>query len=712
MNVRRSVAAIAAALVLLGTVALASPATATVSPESIIYSVPAPPAGISLRAPVITAYDADNLVVAWRNQDDTVQDDAGDVYAKWSDDGGETWSSEILLKASDATWSYVNVLLYKDPSSNNMYAYIGRVATGDNPNLMKLIGMRSTDKGHTWTDISLTNSLTTPTITGGNIVKVGSSYLMPYYTTSAHGVLQSTDLTTWSQRSVIASAPLGVTLQEGFIAPANDGSGDILMVMRVGRGSTPGPYAYTTRSTDDGFTWSTPAADPNIPSTGAKGFFATSSLGAYVAVTGNNTLGTRTALTYQVAWPHQAWSPKRFFADAPANPALGGYTPGWDTYPHGVEVSPGRYMVVWEHGTAQVKIAELNINDDPYGVVADWASLDGWTITGTTVEVSPASQLRLANNNGSPASAVFSHGPVAGAYRVEYRAKVDTYTANSPTSGVSLGTKVATGTRRLMVAHQADGVYAITQSSSPAWVKVWSNTGDASFHTWRIDVDTSGSATLFRDGAGPLATWATQTSSATPVVQHWSTGTAGQPSEAHVDWTNVNTTLIDTPWDSTSGWSKPRDQDLAGISPAGNLELDDSGAFRASGPRLPFTAEFRATVSDYTAAAPTSGVSLGFKVDTGQKRLMLAVQTDGVWAITAASAPNWTRVYTATGDTSAHTWRVEVDANGAAELFKDGTSTSATWALEPSTRSAIVGFWSAGASGDSALARVDWTLIR
>ncbi|WP_165452221.1 sialidase family protein [Paenibacillus thalictri] len=479
----------------------------------------------NLRTVDIEKYDSNNLVVAWRNQYSSSKGDMGDIMYAYSSDGGSTWSAAQTMVQHDATWAYGNVILYQDRGM--IYAFVGRVpATASSSETQKLIAFKSTDKGVTWSSHTLTLGYTGTTIGGGKIVKHSGVYLMPFHTndgTRIHGVLKSTDLSSWSLAGTIPNSS-GAFLQEGFIAEDQDNASNLVIKMRAASGG----YVYSSSSTDNGTTWSNAVQDTNIPNYNAKGFFAKDSNGQYITI--YNTASDRNTLYFKTKKPGASWTTGQLFAD----------DSGWDTYTMAIEYSPGKFYAAWENSLNKVMFQKIDLDATAPLVDTQWDSTGGWSISndGGTVEINPAGQLHLLNQQATVSKIYTGTAPASAPFTLEFRAQVADYTVNDPTTAVSLGAKVATGSRRLMIALQADGVYSMT-SSTAGWSKVYSMTGDTGWHTWKIAVDSSWNATLYKDGGAALATWQIQTNTVAATTEHWVTGTTSNAAEARVDWTKL-----------------------------------------------------------------------------------------------------------------------------------------------------------------------------
>lgn len=476
-----------------------------------------------LRTVDIATCDADRYVVAWRNQYDSLnRSDMGDIWYSTTNSGGANWSAAKLLKQRDSSWAYGNVVLHSE--GNTVYAFIGRVpTTASSSETQRLIARRSFDCGATWQDVALTLGYTSPTITGGRVLKSGSTYLMPFHrndSTRLHGVLKSTNLTTWSLAGTVPNSS-GAFLQEGFLDFAQ-GNSKLVMKMRVAAGGV----AYSSESSDNGNTWSNAVADTAIPNFNVKGYFDRDANSQYASVF--NTAGNRDVLYYRTKKDGSPWGPSSTFAN----------DGGWDTYTMMAEYAPGKYAAVWENNTSNIKFAKLDLSRPFNPVDTGWHTALGWSVSsgGGTATIEPVGQLYLRNQNGG-VSRVYTPVAPTGAFTVLFKGKVEDFGPANAATSVSLGTKVATGSKRLMLAVQSDGVYAIT--SANGWTKVWNNANDTGVHTWKVTVDSGGNAALYRDGSGVLATWTVQNSSVSPTVEHWVTGTSADAAAARIDFTRV-----------------------------------------------------------------------------------------------------------------------------------------------------------------------------
>ncbi|MFC6901165.1 hypothetical protein ACFQGX_38605 [Nonomuraea dietziae] len=172
--------------------------------------------------------------------------------------------------------------------------------------------------------------------------------------------------------------------------------------------------------------------------------------------------------------------------------------------------------------------ATVEVTDNLAGL--PWA---GWTLSGSRVT---DGRLDLRGSATVPLEIAESCD-----FTVEFSGRVVDDSALDPVTGlgVSLGTKVANGARRLMMTVQKGEVWAMPKGSS-RWERV--HRGRAGL--WRVSVDSAGVARLFADGADTGARWVVQDSRERPQATHWVSATAGgNTAAALLDWTLVTATL-------------------------------------------------------------------------------------------------------------------------------------------------------------------------
>ncbi|MEV7008102.1 sialidase family protein [Streptosporangium sp. NPDC051022] len=529
------------------------------------------------RVPDIAALDARRLVVAWRaglrdSLDPTATDQGSIMYAR-SGDGGASWTVGTLAAAT-AVHRYHYVMFLRD--GNALHALLGRItidkdrdAKGDVDGFpVTMVAKRSVDGGRTWADLPVVVDVpdnARGVVVAGKPLRHGGLWLVPYWRraggTTRAGVLRSADLVTWTSGG-LAENPPGVSAEEPQIAPSHDTPGTIVMVARAldltGGTSAAARDAHyranavhcvTATSSDGGLTWSPMRPAPDLPNYYVKTFFCGDSAGRYLAI--YNTfagpfLGSsaskpdqyREVLHYKVKRPGESWEAGRLFADGPR--LTRGAARGWDVYPSADEYEPGRFFVVWEHNQTNIKVARLDISRPFQGgdlITGAWALSGGARTSG--------GRLRLRSTDARPSEASCGLDISRSCdFTLEFRGKVDDDSALDPRTGngVCLGVKVANGARRLMLTVQRSGVWTMRKGSS-VWERVYALNTAGQLATWKVSVDSSGIARLFRDGAYTGATWVVQDSREKPQVTHWVTGTpGGNAAEATVEWTRLTPT--------------------------------------------------------------------------------------------------------------------------------------------------------------------------
>ncbi|MBI5381794.1 MAG: exo-alpha-sialidase [Opitutae bacterium] len=676
-----------------------------------LYSVPS--SWYQLRTVEIVCYDATHVAIAWRNEPDSVEHDRGDIMFKSgsSADGGATWtwSATQYMKQSDSTASYVNVVMYNE--SGTLYAFIGKSNPISNPDPGTSVNvcMKSTNMGVSWTPQAITNSYTGHMALGGHIVKSGTTYFMPFHASGTQGFLKSTNLINWSLAGIVPN-PEDVSLQEGFLVVSQDNPNHLICKMRVKVTDGGGlGYAYSSISTDGGTTWSNAIKDLELPNWGVKGCLYKDSNNQYVYL--YNTEDDRETLYYKTRAPGKPWKAGR--------PFTSNTLAGKDCYAMLSEYAPGKYYALWENSYHNVYFGKLDVSDaiTTQDVMdTDWNNLTGWTVSPGSglAEISPAGQLHLKSTTASVASVLKNVGPTT-SFTLDMRAQVSDHTS---TAGISLGTKIIAGTRRLMLDFKTDGVYSMVGSAT-TWSRVFTQAGDTAWHNWRVTVDAAGVARLYQDGGQSLASWSIQSPyvNTNPLFQHWVEGVSGNGCEARIDWSTVSEGVVANDFVDLVGLTVAAGGGTVEISPASQLHMRSANNTNAEitvpngpGTTAPFSLEFRAQVNAYTANAPATGVSLGLKVHNGAKRLMLAIQGDGVYSVLSGGSA-WVKVYNTTNDTNWHVWRVEVDASGTARLYRDGGPQLASWSIQADTGYARFGSWVKGSSTSPAEARLDWVKV-
>ncbi|MEU9885288.1 sialidase family protein [Sphaerisporangium sp. NPDC051011] len=714
------------------------------------------------RVPDIVALDARTLVVGWRagvrDSRDPSPTDQGSILFARSTDGGATWTSGTLAAAT-STHRYHFVIFLND--AGTLYALLGRITIADDRDAqgevdgfpVQMVAKRSTDAGRTWADFPITVQVPgnkRGVVVAGKPLRHEGVWLLPFWREAGGqtraGVLRSTDLVTWTPGGLAANPP-DIGIEEPQVIASHDEPGTLIMMARTldKRGGTSpaqrdayyrthAVQAATCTSRDGGLTWSPMALDPDIPNYYVKGFLTRDAGGRYLTI--YNTLAGpftgpgaskpdqyREVLCYKIKRPRAPWGPGRLFADGAR--LTTGAARGWDVYASADEYAPGRFLVVWEHNQTDIMVAPLDITTSFTGVGGGFGDLSAWTVApGGGTAALDSGRLHLANAEAGTTTGFSGvtqmYGPASG-FVASIRGRVVSHSRLTPATGAGAGLalKVATGSKRLMLALQADGVYSFVQGTS-GWSRVHAVQIDTSAsHTWQVAVGARGDAVLYRDGAETGARWVVADSRETPRVSVWCSGTAAAPSEALVDAVEVVDNVASSAWDASGDWTLDGAGGSAEVAD-GMLRLRSTGR-RASSASIgldvadgcDFTLEFRGRVDDDSALNPAGGegVSLGTKVSNGYRRLMLTVQKNGVWTMRKGSDV-WERVHASNTAAAPSTWRVTVGSSGVARLYRDGADTGATWVIQDSRERPQVTHWVTGtAGGNAAQARVEWTRV-
>ncbi|GAA1004851.1 hypothetical protein Aple_079900 [Acrocarpospora pleiomorpha] len=519
------------------------------------------------RVPDIVALDADRWVVAWRaglrDDRDPAATDQGSIRYARSSDGGRTWTKGTLAPATATHRFHYCVFLNDD---GVLYALLGRITIAEDrvgndvdgfPT--RLAMKRSTDRGETWSDFPITVDVpgnNRGVVVAGKPLKHQGVWLIPYWRqgtrVSQAGVLRSTDLRTWTS-GALAETPQGIGVEEPQIIADGD---TLLMVTRaLVRTASPEKrdeyyrthtaYSAITTSTDGGLTWAPMTLDPDLPNYYVKTFYARGADGRHLAI--YNTLAGpfagsaqskpdrhREVLHYKVREPGEPWQPGRLFADGPR--LTKGAARGWDVYPSGDEFAPGKFAIVWEHNQINIKVAILDLDHD---LPLDLAP-GSWTLDPGARQ--DETGIHLRSTTATPVKATTPLIALCD-FTVEFHGRVIDDSALDPRTGqgVSLGTKVCNGARRLMLTIQRGGVWTMRKGST-TWERVHS--ASMAETTWKVTTDSAGLARLFRDEEDTGVTWIIQDSSEKPGLTHWVAGTpGGNTAEAHIAWTKVTPTI-------------------------------------------------------------------------------------------------------------------------------------------------------------------------
>ncbi len=308
--------------------------------------------------------DPPPIMVGWING----QNGVGEVLTALSRDGGRTWSAPRPLRSADDTTRYLSITLFAEDQLS--YAFLGTVHPDrSDAERVMLSACVTSDLGETWHDLEVDVGREGPSIAGGRLLSYCGHYLLPIHSgagTSGTGdavafqsALLSEDLVHWRRGGVVpGSGESG--LDDGHITHTQPGEHEegLIMVMRESRGSVDGSeradggeaadgHAWFALSEDCGESWSPADPYPEGPSRGARGFFATDSLGRYVTVF--NSKLDRRALKCRVKEPHGPWGPVRDF------PSPGEQNQNVDA----VECAAGRYYCAFDTDLSTITFADV-----------------------------------------------------------------------------------------------------------------------------------------------------------------------------------------------------------------------------------------------------------------------------------------------------------------------------------------------------------------
>lgn len=312
----------------------------------------------------IAVLDAQTIVLAWR---ETIRErtDMGAILISRSTNGGQSWTParEILSGRDEIdgeVFSYGNVILHAE--NGVVTAIVGRspLSHSDSEE-QRLFALQSRDAGQNWAPIPM-NFPDSSFITGGKILQHQGRYLLPFHRNETrhdlpaprfrprskdekrdHGVLISDDFQTWKVSEIIPqNSADDAFLQEGYLVPAQDDSGDVLCFMRSSKGDNllvehDPPRAFSSRSRDGGRSWETAQIEPELFNSNAKAIVARDSNGNYVCVYNVGPIWKRQVLKYKTKWPNQPWSEEKHFFS-------GG---NYNAYVSLEEFAPGRFYAMW-----------------------------------------------------------------------------------------------------------------------------------------------------------------------------------------------------------------------------------------------------------------------------------------------------------------------------------------------------------------------------
>lgn len=273
----------------------------------------------------------------------------GDVYSAVSTDGGRSWSAPRLIAASNDRETYVDVTLFSEGELS--FAYLGATpanAAADR-GIATLRCFTTGDLGLNWESRDLSVSLDSGLMTGGRLMSYCGHYLLPVHTVgqgSIQTALLSDDLLAWAPGGAVPR-PEHLDLNDGHIThtqPEEHGDG-LIMVMRDGEDRS--GHAHYSISEDCGESWSPATEFPEVPSHSSRGFFATDSLGRYVAVF--HPSGGKRELKCRVKEPRGPWGPVHEF------PSPGDVNDNVDA----VEVAAGRFYAVLDSDRTSIVFADV-----------------------------------------------------------------------------------------------------------------------------------------------------------------------------------------------------------------------------------------------------------------------------------------------------------------------------------------------------------------
>lgn len=228
--------------------------------------------------------DERNLVTSW------MQDLYQGYAAAWSDNGGLTWHTSLVLGNSPCNGSEYELAadpwLSFGPDGTAYLAGISLDVSESVPRLpfrSRIQVNRSTDGGRTWSEPSVIvagtgrlhdkPSMTAHPRRAGSGYVVWTEFLTPlgppadgiYFSRTTDGAL------TWSQPSrVDFPMPSGATPQGALVLVLDDDSLLTLTTMRAPNGTTLPHRIFATRSFDNGETWSVPAGVAEFPATDGR----------------------------------------------------------------------------------------------------------------------------------------------------------------------------------------------------------------------------------------------------------------------------------------------------------------------------------------------------------------------------------------------------------------------------------------------------------
>ena len=341
------------------------------------------------RVPDVAIVEAANssgqqtLVAVWRNDRYGASGgDLGDIFFAVSIDSGSSWSDASPIITQDGTYVYVGAQLYVS-GDGIVHAFIER-APQNNPNgdenlilIHKTATAESLLQGGTgaWSDAPLVVNYPYTTIANTKPFLYNGLYYLGFWRNDyqdengnpldrngppfrRHGVLVSSNLTTWNFDGYVGQPAEDVYLQEGWIH--SNISGELAVTMRTDRG-----IAYSSKREESG--WGTAFAETALPNNNSKPIFFSDTNNHYIYFFNTFSDGStmaensfcnsaRQTLSYRLKVPEDArWSNDIVFSNVGAV----------NTYPSLERFAEGQYYIVWEQDYDRIQIARLDVTGGP-----------------------------------------------------------------------------------------------------------------------------------------------------------------------------------------------------------------------------------------------------------------------------------------------------------------------------------------------------------
>lgn len=321
------------------------------------------PGAALLGEPFIAQWKPRHLVVAFE-AGIPGKIDMGDILASVSTTDGDSWSEPAVVfdhrqLHGTMQMAYANPVLYKPPGQDVLWCFAMRCPLNyPDSEDSQLAAAFSVDGGRSWTPVELAMHYHGPLVTVGGIHRIVTEgqprYLLPVHrNTRQHDplgsreqfVLSSTSLLEWRLAGYVPQPENGrVFLHEGQLA-LGDTESELKLVMRTsndenGKALDP-PRAFSSVSTDGGYTWTKAREEPALWNSVAEAYFGRTADGTHLYVYNDGPAWSRMALCYKLKPAGGVWSVERTFFDARIH----------NSYPTLVEVRPGEFVAVWDSGT-------------------------------------------------------------------------------------------------------------------------------------------------------------------------------------------------------------------------------------------------------------------------------------------------------------------------------------------------------------------------